>query len=420
MAVFTFVAVPGWAFTVDVTLGAAGSFSPGSSFNESRAADVTVLGPDVDVLSMSLRGFTIGPSSGTVGARIYESGTGILLGASDSIVMAGSDQSVTIPISVCLSSGSDYRITFFIGGGGGSGGVFDPDPPAVGGTPYVESTGLLRINGGYQNPSDAFPTNVNFFVPNMTLEVTPTSIDVTSGTTGTVSLISSFNETRAADVTIIGPDVEVRSMSLKEFTISAPSSTVRARIYETGTSTLIASNEVSVAVGANQSIAIPMSATLSSGASYRLAFFIGGGGGSGGVFDPDPPGVSGFPYVDATGFLRINQGYQITTDSFPTNVNIYVPRITVNELVQAQNWIPFDVNGDGAVDVTDPISLLNYLFGGGPLPPCLAATDFNGDGAYDISDAVGALSFLFLGGGPPFPGGIDCRCYPGCPTNPGC
>lgn len=77
---------------------------------------------------------------------------------------------------------------------------------------------------------------------------------------------------------------------------------------------------------------IPLSVTLAAGGDYRLAFFVdaGGSGGSATLFDPAPPGGGGFPYTDATGTLEINQAYSIASDSFPTGVNIYAPRISLD------------------------------------------------------------------------------------------
>lgn len=76
-----------------------------------------------------------------------------------------------------------------------------------------------------------------------------------------------------------------------------------------------------------------------------------------------------------------------------------------------------------AIDISDPIYLLNYLFSGGPEPPCRDAADATDDGALDISDAIRILSHLFIGGegfrrlsSPwPYPGldptedALDCR-----------
>jgi ELWxxDGT repeat protein len=76
--------------------------------------------------------------------------------------------------------------------------------------------------------------------------------------------------------------------------------------------------------------------------------------------------------------------------------------------------VPFrrgDPNDDGAVDISDVVFILGWLFLGTSSPPCAAATDTNGDGTADISDAVSLLGFLFLDRPPPsapFPG-----CGPG-------
>jgi hypothetical protein len=62
-------------------------------------------------------------------------------------------------------------------------------------------------------------------------------------------------------------------------------------------------------------------------------------------------------------------------------------------------------NGDVAVDISDAVYTLAFLFLGGPSPSCRDAADANDDGAIDISDAVYTLAFLFLGGpAPPPPG----------------
>jgi hypothetical protein len=64
-----------------------------------------------------------------------------------------------------------------------------------------------------------------------------------------------------------------------------------------------------------------------------------------------------------------------------------------------------DANGDGAIDISDSVFALAYLFAGGPRPACLDAADFDDDGAVAIADPVETLNHLFLGGvGPPRPG----------------
>lgn len=63
--------------------------------------------------------------------------------------------------------------------------------------------------------------------------------------------------------------------------------------------------------------------------------------------------------------------------------------------------VPFrrgDANGDGSVDIADPITVLLHLFAGGDAPGCLDAADADDSGLLDLSDAVRLLQFLFLGG----------------------
>ena len=57
-----------------------------------------------------------------------------------------------------------------------------------------------------------------------------------------------------------------------------------------------------------------------------------------------------------------------------------------------------DCQPNGAVELTDGVNLLNFLFLGGQRPPCMAACDFNATGELDITTAVFLFNFLFLGG----------------------
>ena len=62
-----------------------------------------------------------------------------------------------------------------------------------------------------------------------------------------------------------------------------------------------------------------------------------------------------------------------------------------------------DSNDDAKIDISDAVSTLNALFGGGPQPVCRDAADANDDGVTDISDPVYLLNFLFAGESPPPP-----------------
>ena len=91
-----------------------------------------------------------------------------------------------------------------------------------------------------------------------------------------------------------------------------------------------------------------------------------------------------------------------------------------------------DANGDGQVDLTDPVFTLGHLFRGEPAPACLEAADTNNDARLEITDPIATLEFLFRGGTPPAPpgpppapcgldtdasgsaGDIGCGAYTGC------
>jgi len=70
-----------------------------------------------------------------------------------------------------------------------------------------------------------------------------------------------------------------------------------------------------------------------------------------------------------------------------------------------------DCSPDLALDISDALAVLSFLFLGSAEPSCVDSCDADGSGAVDITDAVTVLSFLFLGGPePPAPGprcGVD-------------
>ena len=90
-----------------------------------------------------------------------------------------------------------------------------------------------------------------------------------------------------------------------------------------------------------------------------------------------------------------------------------------------QEFIRCDTNRSGACDIADAVSLLQYLFQGGPCT-CFDACDCNDDGSINIADAIFKLEFLFAGGSPPpspypacgpdpTPDPLNCLAFPPCP-----
>jgi hypothetical protein len=66
--------------------------------------------------------------------------------------------------------------------------------------------------------------------------------------------------------------------------------------------------------------------------------------------------------------------------------------------------LPGDANGDGQLNVSDVVYLINYLFIGGPAPGCHLAGDVNCDGAINVTDVVYLINYLFIGGPAPCEG----------------
>jgi len=87
----------------------------------------------------------------------------------------------------------------------------------------------------------------------------------------------------------------------------------------------------------------------------------------------------------------------------------------------AKPFLRGDANSDGGVDISDGISVLNFLFFDGQGLLCADAADANDDGLLDVSDAIVILSTLFLGASDipfPFPeAGFDPTLdeFPQCP-----
>jgi len=148
------------ATIISLDSGVGGSFLAGQSYNETRAADVTVLSPlNLQVSSMTLSG--IG-GSGTAKEVIYDSNTQALVASAQGALTGGT---ITLSISATLVSGDEYRIGFY--GLLGNGTKFLPSS-----FPYTESSGLLRINNSWGISTDSFPTNPNVDVPEVSLQVT--------------------------------------------------------------------------------------------------------------------------------------------------------------------------------------------------------------------------------------------------------
>jgi hypothetical protein len=60
-----------------------------------------------------------------------------------------------------------------------------------------------------------------------------------------------------------------------------------------------------------------------------------------------------------------------------------------------------DYDAGDNIDISDLVYLVDYMFAGGPEPPCLDEADMDGIGGIDISDLVWLVDYMFAGGPPP-------------------
>lgn len=77
-------------------------------------------------------------------------------------------------------------------------------------------------------------------------------------------------------------------------------------------------------------------------------------------------------------------------------------------VVDQYGFLRGDTNGDGTVDIADPIALLIRLFEGGAPSSCLEADDVNDDGSVDVADPIALLYYVVLGATPPPPPSPSC------------
>ena len=60
-----------------------------------------------------------------------------------------------------------------------------------------------------------------------------------------------------------------------------------------------------------------------------------------------------------------------------------------------------DVDASNSVNIADAVFLVEYIFFGGPPPPCLEEGDVDGSGSINIADAVFLVEYIFFGGPAP-------------------
>ncbi|MBI4606080.1 MAG: phage tail sheath family protein [Planctomycetes bacterium] len=102
----------------------------------------------------------------------------------------------------------------------------------------------------------------------------------------------------------------------------------------------------------------------------------------------------------------------IVVGTAPIRPAEFVVLRVVQDRSRGPRFLRGDSNADGALDISDAVRTLEFLFLGAAAPPCLDGADAADEGQLTLSAAVYVLGFLFQGGrAPPAP-------YPGCGEDP--
>jgi hypothetical protein len=95
--------------------------------------------------------------------------------------------------------------------------------------------------------------------------------------------------------------------------------------------------------------------------------------------------------------LRMPNGLSPLSDSQISLVRRWIQEGAVED-TPALFFMRGEANNDGAVDLTDAINVLGFLFLGSPSSlPCAKAGDTDDNGVLEITDAVNLLGYLYLG-----------------------
>ncbi len=101
-------------------------------------------------------------------------------------------------------------------------------------------------------------------------------------------------------------------------------------------------------------------------------------------------------------------------------VILATPELTFSVERGSPAFVRGDCNGDGALDISDPVALLSHLFlPQGTSPSCEDSCDANDSGSLELADALAALNSMFLMQGPLPPPSLSCGVDP-TPETLGC
>ena len=114
-----------------------------------------------------------------------------------------------------------------------------------------------------------------------------------------------------------------------------------------------------------------------------------------------------YPYRPAWTTLRHDSLIgTVPVGAAPDSIKVSVadPLVTSTKTLLLQVYLCGDADGTAAVDISDAVNLIAYIFAGGPAPNPIIAGDADCSNTVDISDAVYLIAYIFSGGPAPCDG----------------
>ena len=103
----------------------------------------------------------------------------------------------------------------------------------------------------------------------------------------------------------------------------------------------------------------------------------------------------------------------VTGEGVCDGISICLDPKCADQTPPAKTFHRGDADGNGSLQLTDAVRILNYLFLGSGTIPCFDAADADDNGVLQLTDAVRILNYLFLGQGTiPAPGPASGACGP--------
>ncbi len=118
------------------------------------------------------------------------------------------------------------------------------------------------------------------------------------------------------------------------------------------------------------------------------------------IFVDSGDGIGGFEWIPNPSDTGLHTPWFLASDG--SLADTLVVEITV-QFSGCCIGIRGNVDDDGgdAIDISDLVYLVDYMFIGGPEPPCFGEADMDASGGIDISDLVYLVDYMFNGGPEP-------------------